>query len=288
MIEEHDGLAVYRFASGRPVFFMPGPHRFQRPGLRSADALIDGLARIGREVVTFDPPGSGRSTRSPRIGMAEMIACSDEALDVAGVATAVDAIGHSMGGFALLAYALERPERIGRLVLIGTGAGDYMSATGALWNGGHRAFRAMATLGILQTLWPRLAPEQLLRNLIERESFVDRRLARPERVRLVDWFRPKAGRTDWHGVARRLDYHARLREIHAPTLILCGRHDPQFPLACSRRLEEGIASSRLVVFDRTGHYPFIEEPDAFWAAVGRFLAPPIDLDAIATQAGAAS
>ncbi len=274
MIEEHNGLAVYRFGSGQPVFFMPGPHRFQRPGLRTADALIDGLAGIGREVVTFDPPGSGRSTRPARVGMAEMIECTDEALDVAGLATPVDAIGHSMGGFALLAYALERPARIRRLVLVGTGAGGYMSAPGALWNRRHPAFGRMATLGILQTVWPRLGAEQLLRNLIDRESFVDRTLARPRPVRRADWVRPKAGRTDWHDVARRLDYHDRLGEIGVPTLILCGRHDPQFPLACSRRLAEGIAGSHLVVFEQSGHYPFIEEPGAFWPAVADFLAQP--------------
>jgi pimeloyl-ACP methyl ester carboxylesterase len=56
-------LAVYRIGEGRPVLFMPGPHRFQRPGLRSADALIAGLTGLGRSVITFDPPGSGQSTR---------------------------------------------------------------------------------------------------------------------------------------------------------------------------------------------------------------------------------
>lgn len=28
----HAGLAVYRFGGGEPILFMPGPHRFQRPG----------------------------------------------------------------------------------------------------------------------------------------------------------------------------------------------------------------------------------------------------------------
>ena len=34
----------------------------------------------------------------------------------------------------------------------------------------------------------------------------------------------------------------------------------------------------VVVFDRSGHYPFIEEPDTFWATVATFLAPPADTD----------
>lgn len=75
-----DGLAVYRIGAGEPILLMPGPHRFERPGLRSADALIDGLVGLGRQVITFDPPGSGRSTRRARLSLAEMYQCTDEAL----------------------------------------------------------------------------------------------------------------------------------------------------------------------------------------------------------------
>jgi pimeloyl-ACP methyl ester carboxylesterase len=104
----HDGLAVYCFGSGQPVFLMPGPHRFQKPGDRTADALIDGLTHLGRQVITFDPPGSGQSTRPARLGIAEMHQCTNEALDVCGVSGPVDALGHSMGGLGDLLRA-QRP-----------------------------------------------------------------------------------------------------------------------------------------------------------------------------------
>jgi hypothetical protein len=91
----HDGLAVYRFGNGRPVLLMPGPHRFQQPGHRSADALIAGLTRLGRQIITFDPPGSGHSTRPARLGMPEMHQCADEALEIGGAAGPVDALGVS-------------------------------------------------------------------------------------------------------------------------------------------------------------------------------------------------
>jgi hypothetical protein len=69
-----EGLAIYLIGTGDPVFVMPGPHRFQRPGLRSADALIEGLTALGRSAITYDPPGSGRSTRSARQGTLETAA----------------------------------------------------------------------------------------------------------------------------------------------------------------------------------------------------------------------
>ncbi len=269
----HDGLAVYAFGDGEPILFMPGPHRHQRPGWRTADALIEGLTQLGRRVITFDPPGSGGSTRPARLGMLEMHQCANEALNACGVSGRVDALGHSMGGLAVLAYAIELPQKVKRLVLVGTGSGGpaYMNAPGALWNRRHPAFYGMAWRGILLLLVPRLAPEKMMINFVERHSFYDKSHVEPKAVRLGDWTRPRLGRPDWHRVARHLDYSPRLGEIEMPALILCGRHDPQYPPACSEELAAGIRDARAVYFERSGHHPFIEEADAFWQAVGGFL-----------------
>lgn len=267
------GLAVYRFGEGEPVFFMPGPHRLQKPGDRSADALIEGLVALGRRVITYDPPGSGRSTRPARLSMAEMHQCADEALAATGIAGPVDALGHSMGGLAMLAYALERPERIRRLILVGTGSGGpaYMKAPGALWNRSHPGFWGIALLGAAHVVCPCLALQTLMLNYIDRHSFHDRRYSRPNSIEWRHWFRRRRGRTDWHSVARKLDYSSRLGEIAAATLVLCGRHDPQYPPAASEQLLAGIPHARGRFFERSGHYPFIEEPEAFWETVGEFL-----------------
>jgi pimeloyl-ACP methyl ester carboxylesterase len=83
--------------------------------------------------------------------MAEMHDCAEAALDACGIAGPVDGLGHSMGGLAMLAFAIEHPGRIRRLVLVGTGSGGraYMAAPGALWNRSHPAFWRMAALGLL-------------------------------------------------------------------------------------------------------------------------------------------
>jgi proline iminopeptidase len=279
----NNGLAIYRVGSGDPVLFMPGPHRFQRPGIRSADALIDGLSALGRSVITFDPPGSGRSTRPAWIGVIEMIDCAAEALAACGVTGPVDALGHSMGGLALLGYALERPQQVRRLVLVGTGSGGpaYVRAPGSLWAAGHPGFLGVASLGTLHLAVRRLATERLLNNHVQRWSFVDRSQAIPTAVRAADWLHPQQGRADWHGIARHLDYAPRLGEIAVPTLVLCGRHDPQFPPSASRQLAEQIPHAQLCWFERSGHYPFIEEGVAFWGSVDRFLREDITSDGAA-------
>lgn len=269
----HDGLAVYRIGAGESILLMPGPHRFQQAGDGTAAPLIDGLVGIGRQVVTFDPPGAGRSTRPARVSMAEMHDCADEALGLLGLDGPVDAIGHSMGGLALLAYALDRPTRVRRLVLIGTGTGRraYMTAPGALWNRSHPRFAGMVVRALLQSVVRSRAPEVMLLDFIHRESFVDRSLVERMPVARADWWRPRRGRTDWHRVVRHVDLGPRLGEIGVPTLVLCGRHDPQYPPSCSRELVAGIPGAHAVWFERSGHFPFVEENRPFWTGVAQWL-----------------
>lgn len=119
----------------------------------------------------------------------------------------------------------------------------------------------MALLGILHILWPRSGPERWLNNVILRESCSDLRHADMSRITAGDWFPPRAGRTDWHRIARRLNYASRLGEIMAPTFIMCGRHDPQYPAACSEEVARGIRSAQLIFVDHSGHFPFVEEPN---------------------------
>jgi proline iminopeptidase len=62
-----------------------------------------------------------------------------------------------------------------------------------------------------------------------------------------------------------------LDAIKAKTLILVGRHDFICPVALSERLHEGIPDSSLVIFEKSGHFPWLEETPAFFAELERFL-----------------
>lgn len=284
-----DGLAIFRFGAGDPLLFMPYPHSLGMVGDPRLMALLERLVGFGQEVLTFDPPASGQSTRPPRLGMPEMLACAEETLAVCGVAGPVDVLGHNQGGVAALAFALERPERVRRLVLANTPSGGpaFRRAPGALWNRSHPDFWRFARLAILHLVVPVRATETLMTNLVFRDSYVERARFTPAPIRARDWLRPARPRAGWgQKVAWRLDYRRRLAEVRAPTLVTAGRCDPQMPPACAEELARGLPNARLVVFERSGHYPFIEEPDAFWAAVGAFLATGDTGVSVAPPAGA--
>lgn len=271
----HDGLAVYRHGVGKPVLFMAYPHATALLGDPDPMQLVCELGSLGREVVGFDPPASGRSTRAMRLDMPEMIGCALETLEVCGIDQPVDVIGHSQSAVAALAFALEHPGRVRRLVLVGGAAAgaSYLNAPGALWNRSHPQFPKLAALGIAYLVTRRKAVQDLMFNLIFGVSFVDRRHVRPRAITPEDWFRPAHPRTRWAEVARHLDYRPRLPDLRALTLVMVGRHDPQCPLACSEELAQGIPNARLVIFEGSGHSPFIEEPERFTAELWRFLGP---------------
>ena len=281
----HEGLAIYTFGAGAPLLLMPYPHGASVVGAPAPTALIDGLVRLGRRVITFDPPAAGRSTRPARLAMAEVLDCAEEALAASDTTGAVDVLGHSQGALAALAYAIERPRRVRRLILIGAAAGgpSYLHAPGAIWNRSHPAFWRFGMAAMLLTLTRRLAAQKMMLNVVTRASFVNHSCTQRRPVRPRDWLRSAEPRIWWANVARHLDYRPHLADVAVPSLILAGRYDPQTPVACAQELAHGLPHARLHVFAHSGHCPFIEEPERFWCAIATFLDAPVDVAHIAVQ-----
>ncbi len=72
------------------------------------------------------------------------------------------------------------------------------------------------------------------------------------------------------------DVRAQLNQIKAPVLVVAGRYDLVTPLEQSSELAEGLPTSRLVVMDHSGHFPFFEENYLFTEWVRRFIAATSD------------
>ena len=52
-----------------------------------------------------------------------------------------------------------------------------------------------------------------------------------------------------------------LNKVTAPTLVIGGRGDGIVPISEIQRLHDNIPNSEMYIFEKSGHYPFLEEPE---------------------------
>ncbi len=271
-----DGLAIYSVGSGKPLLLFPYPHSHNTTPMAEG-ALAQLLAGMGRRIITFDVPGAYRSQSKPAGDMPEIIRCADETLARLSTEGAIDVVGHSMGGLCALAYAIQRPARVARLLLIGSMSGFPAVARWGL-PGSAFSFWQMDYWRVI--IWglrlnsgrADLALHKKLQNLMNRAGYHDKSLSTPLKIEAADYHKGVPIRMIWSkNMVRRLSYADRLDRVKAPTLILAGRHDPLAPLPISEELLRGIPNSKLIIFEQSGHAPFIEEAEAFKQQVESFL-----------------
>lgn len=68
------------------------------------------------------------------------------------------------------------------------------------------------------------------------------------------------------------EYEERLSQVQRPTLVISAEHDRACTPRSARDIAAGVAGSELVILKDAGHMSYIEQPDAYFAAVRGFLA----------------
>jgi len=256
----HDGVSLRwdRAGSGPAVLLVHGwtcNHTFwdrQLPALRERFT-----------VVTVDLRGHGESSRPQKGYTVPALASDLEALVRSLRVPQIAIVGWSLGGMIALELARRLGDRVSALGLVCTTAGGLADPDNAL---NQRAARDSMRAGIAADFrtWAR--------------GFIAACFRDGAEAPLYPWALAQAQKTAPHVVAACLegiiafDLRARLASLRVPTAILHGRHDRLLPLGNGEHLAAHVPGATLTVFEHSGHAPFLEEPEAFDAALLALLA----------------
>jgi pimeloyl-ACP methyl ester carboxylesterase len=212
------------------------------------DRQVDGLS--GMPILAIDLPGHGGAGSAGRESVAEYATDVRARLDAAGLRRVV-LVGHSMGGAIAQMFALQYPDRLDALVLVGTGARlRVLPRIFETLEADHEeGVRFLMTLAV----GPTASPELVARLTLET-------LRTPQRVIIGDFRACDA-----------FDVMSRLPSIALPTLVVCGSEDRLTPPRYAEYLRDHIHGARLVTVKGAGHYVQVERPDETTAAIRDFV-----------------
>jgi pimeloyl-ACP methyl ester carboxylesterase len=238
-------------------------------------------AARGRAAIAVDRPGFGLSepVRVPRERFRDAaVEFLDEVLDKLGLQTSALA-GNSMGGTWAIWYALARPERVHRLVLLGSApllpgtrppvplrvtaaplVGDLLPHV--VKPSRKLLVRLMASMGEQDTI---VRYPQLIESLVAvaRDPIASAaNLAELRAIISPIGFRPSA----------RMD-RDELRRLNVPTLLIWGDHDPVGTAEVARETARLIPRAQLELLP-AGHVPYLGHPQRVTELVSAFVRSP--------------
>ncbi len=272
--KSHDGTTLYYDVVGKgdPVLLLSGGPGFSPDYLRPIAEKLGDQHRF----ILLHQRGTGKS----------VIATYDaNALALKNLVGDVEALrkelkierlviaGHSFGGILSMMYAREYPEHVAALALIDSGGPTLKAMPGfntnlearfsdedraqiKEWSDPERqkANRHAAALALTKAKAPAYFADRskahLLTDPMDDTSFHEG----------VFWSIVPQMMT--------LDLRAGLEKVKAPVLVLHGKQDP---LESAEEVHETFPGSRLEWIENAGHFPWLEQPGAFFAVLGSFL-----------------
>lgn len=226
-------------------------------------------------VLTPDVLGSGLSDK-PDIAYSpdDMLDFLTGFMDALHLSQAV-LVGHSMGAGLAIGMALDRPERVSKLVLI---SGLPPNVKQTLTNPTiHRALDTNAPTWLVSFgnwLFGGFFTENILKEIVYDPALLTPAvLDRSNRNRRRPGVLGPVMRAGQHLSSWETRFASRLGSLNHRTLIVWGEEDRVFPLAVGRRLHAHIGGSTFVSVPQAGHMPQWEQPHIVNPHLLRFLQP---------------
>ncbi len=232
-------------------------------GLSSSGAdwfpITPGLAPQYR-LLLLDMRGHGQSSLAVKgdYAIARMAADVAVVLDFFGIEQA-HVLGLSLGGCVALQFAVDNPDRVGRLVLVNTFA--------KLRGSGASSLRSRLT-----RVYAALRDMDRLAHYVGTSLFDD-----PEYQRITY---QRMRRNDLGAIRRtmlaiiRFNLLGQLQHIKSPTLVLAGDRDKTVPRRCAYEMTARIPSAQFRLIADAGHALPYDQPEAFLASTLEFLSRP--------------
>jgi len=241
---------------GRPVILLHG-------WLESWDHWLGTMEVLGRHYKTYalDFWGFGESgAQGGSFTVQDYVEMVDQFMEHLGIGQAL-IIGHSMGGTVSLSLTLEHPERVQKVVVVGSPiVGDGLALFLRLAARRSLASLAYQVPGAIP-LGVRLFSPLLARDWKTWYKMFERDLSRTT----LESFH--------HSIAslRETDLRPRLKEIRVPVLGIYGRVDRIVDPKQGEILAREAPLAEVRYFQHSGHFPMLDEPEQFHQTLGEFL-----------------
>lgn len=290
-VDAHGVLIYYKaLGQGQPLLIVHGG-----PGA-SHDYFLPCLLPLARtnRLIFIDERGSGRSQKLEDTSaytvekMVEDVEDVRQALDLGKISL----LGHSFGGVLAQAYALKYPDNLSHLVLCSTFHStskmnevfkkikekmspellariEKMEKDG-LYGHGNEYEKGRYTAEYMTAAWGEGYYPYLYQNHPDAnyEPVANGNMA-------WDLYRAMWGSNGEFvidGNLKSVEYTELLSKITVPTLITVGDNDECAP-SLSEEMHAKIKNSELVIFPKSGHMTFVDQPDLFIKTVNGFLNP---------------
>jgi len=226
-----------------------------------------------RPVVFYDQRGNGRSLGNhPKQAQNLKAEVDDlEALRVQLKLDRLDLIGHSWGGYLVMAYAALHPDRIAHLVIMDAGAPRIKDTIYRFDDFYPDAVERQNSFAFADEIGDPAATAAGIREYLgmlfystdHRDAFL---------AAMSPGAYSRAVNAAVYADLDRYDLNPELAKFRFPTLVLTGRFDINVAPAVAFRIHRAIAGSQFHVFERSGHLPFVEQPEEFVTVLEQFLA----------------
>jgi proline iminopeptidase len=261
---------VFGSGSATPLIVVNGGPGFDHT-YEHVSTAWDVLAKK-RRVIFYDQRGTGRSpsTKDQTYTLADQINDLEELRAHLG-ADHMELLGHSWGGYLVMAYAAEHPEHIAHLIIVDSAAPKFKDTIFLFDNVFPEGTERQAGLGFREEMGDKAAQDDDLR-----EYFSMLFYSPENRDKFLATIQPSVYKKDINEAVEkdieRFDLNPEIRKFKFPSLVITGRYDMNVAPSVAYRIHQAIPGSQFAVFEKSGHLPFFEQPDQFVRIMEEFLA----------------